>query len=195
MLNIDGHRFVDEGADFRNYTYAFIGKEVLKQPSGLAFQIWDSEGVKWLRKEEYAEDVTHLMRADNLEALADKLVERGLKRKDQCLRTINGFNEAVHHYREANPDTEFNPATKDGVSTQSSKMTLPLPKSNWALPIKTPPFTAVAVTSGITFTFGGLAIDPKTAQVISEMTHSPTGWSVRYRRARRRTVLGQLSRW
>ena len=173
MLNIDGHRFVDEGADFRNYTYAFIGKEVLKQPSGLAFQIWDSEGAKWLRKEEYADDVTHIMRADSLGALADKLVERGLKSKDQLLRTINEFNKAVRQYQEEHPEAKFDPATKDGISTQSSNTTLPLPKSNWALPITTPPFTAVAVTSGITFTFGGLAIDPKTSQVISELTHTP----------------------
>ena len=34
------------------------------------------------------------------------------------------------------------------------------PKSNWALPIDTPPFAGFAVTCGITFTFGGLRIDP-----------------------------------
>jgi len=32
IVNIRGERFVDEGADFRNYTYAKYGREVLKQP-------------------------------------------------------------------------------------------------------------------------------------------------------------------
>ena len=40
------------------------------------------------------------------------------------------------------------------------------PKSNWALPLSEPPYLGYAVTCGITFTFGGLRIDPKTAQVL-----------------------------
>ena len=45
---------------------------------------------------------------------------------------------------------------------------LELPKSNWALPIDEAPFLAVKIACGITFTFGGLAIDPETAAVLSE---------------------------
>jgi tricarballylate dehydrogenase len=33
------------------------------------------------------------------------------------------------------------------------------PKTNWALPIDSPPYMGFAVTCGITFTFGGLKID------------------------------------
>ncbi|HET9199700.1 MAG TPA: FAD-binding protein, partial [Dehalococcoidia bacterium] len=40
------------------------------------------------------------------------------------------------------------------------------PKSNWAQKLDTPPYTGYAVTCGITFTFGGLRIDPATAQVL-----------------------------
>ena len=32
MVNADGERFVDEGADFRNYTYAKYGRRILEQP-------------------------------------------------------------------------------------------------------------------------------------------------------------------
>ncbi|MDP7668644.1 MAG: FAD-dependent tricarballylate dehydrogenase TcuA, partial [Rhodospirillales bacterium] len=32
LVNADGQRFVDEGADFRNYTYAKYGREILAQP-------------------------------------------------------------------------------------------------------------------------------------------------------------------
>ncbi|KAK3062117.1 hypothetical protein LTR53_019510, partial [Teratosphaeriaceae sp. CCFEE 6253] len=45
---------------------------------------------------------------------------------------------------------------------------LDLAKSNWALPIVKPPFLAVKVTSGITFTFGGLAINAENAAVLRE---------------------------
>lgn len=170
MVNVNGDRFVDEGYDLRNFTYAVFGKEILKQPLGTAFQIWDSDGAKWLRKEEYADDVTVNIRADTLEELADKLADRSLKSKEHFLQTIAEFNEAVHHFKAENPDKKFDPTVRDGVSTQSCKMSLPLAKSNWALPIEHGPFTAVEVTTGITFTFGGLAIDPKTANVISEAT-------------------------
>ena len=32
IVNVRGERFVDEGADFRNYTYAKYGREILFQP-------------------------------------------------------------------------------------------------------------------------------------------------------------------
>lgn len=173
MVNVNGDRFVDEGYDLRNFTYAVFGKEILKQPLGTAFQIWDSDGAKWLRKEEYADDVTVNIRADTLEELADKLTDRGLKSKEHFLQMIAEFNEAVYHFKAENPDKKFDPTVRDGVSTQSRRISLPLAKSNWALPIEKGPFTAVEVTSGITFTFGGLAVDPRTANVISEATREP----------------------
>ena len=33
IVNLDGERFVDEGADYRNHTYAKYGREVMKQPT------------------------------------------------------------------------------------------------------------------------------------------------------------------
>ncbi len=38
MINAYGERFVDEGADFRNYTYAKYGRVVLMQPGQFAWQ-------------------------------------------------------------------------------------------------------------------------------------------------------------
>ena len=49
MLNARGARFVDEGADFRNYTYARFGRAILAQPGGYAFQLWDARGAAWLQ--------------------------------------------------------------------------------------------------------------------------------------------------
>ena len=45
MVNVDGRRFVDEGSDFKLLTYAKIGREVLGQPRGVAYQIFDQRTV------------------------------------------------------------------------------------------------------------------------------------------------------
>src|SRR5207249_4816591 len=53
VVNRDGNRFLDEGADFRNYTYAKYGAEILGQPDGIAFQLFDAKTRPMLRTEEY----------------------------------------------------------------------------------------------------------------------------------------------
>ena len=170
MINADGERFVDEGLDMRNYTYAKFGREILRQPDGVAFQIWDAESARWLRSEEYADDVVEKIRGETLEELAQRLEAKGLKNTSRFVRTIEEYNEAVSAHREENPKATFDPSKKDGLSTRSSKRGLKLDKTNWALPVAEGPFLAVKVTSGITFTFGGVKIDPHTAAVVSEQT-------------------------
>ena len=43
IVNLKGERFVDEGADFRNYTYVKYGRAVIGQPRRTAFQIFDQK--------------------------------------------------------------------------------------------------------------------------------------------------------
>ncbi|MGH3335867.1 MAG: FAD-dependent tricarballylate dehydrogenase TcuA, partial [Nocardioides sp.] len=43
MVNAHGSRFVDEGADFRNYTYAKYGRVILEQPGQFAWQVFDQK--------------------------------------------------------------------------------------------------------------------------------------------------------
>jgi tricarballylate dehydrogenase len=145
MLNARGERFVDEGADFRNYTYAKYGRAVLDQPGQFAWQVFDAKAIPLLRDEYRIRQVTKV-KADSLEELTAKL--EGVDAA-AALATIEAFNAAVDR------DVPFNPAVKDGRGTNG----LTVPKSNWAEPIDTPPFEAYAVTCGITFTFGGLRID------------------------------------
>ena len=52
MVNADGKRFVDEGADFRNFTYAKYGRAILEQPGQFAWQVFDQK-VKHLQRDEY----------------------------------------------------------------------------------------------------------------------------------------------
>ena len=64
--------------------------------------------------------------------------------------------ETVSEYNAAVSDAvPFNPNVKDGRRAEG----LRIPKSNWANKIEQGPFSAFAVTCGITFTFGGLRVD------------------------------------
>jgi tricarballylate dehydrogenase len=144
VVNRQGRRFLDEGADFRNLTYARYGAEILKQPDGLAYQIFDARTLPLLGHEDYDAPGSTRVEADSIAELARKL---GL---DPCAleRTIQELNAAVG-------PGDFNPAIKDGKRTNGIEP----PKSNWAQPLDRPPFVAFPVTCGITFTFGGLRID------------------------------------
>nr|GAT50590.1 fumarate reductase flavoprotein subunit [Mycena chlorophos] len=173
MINAEGNRFVDEGEDFRNYTYAKFGRAILYQPGSYTFQVWDSKVANMLRKEEYGDGITMKIFADTLEELANKLGDKGLQDRHRFVDTINKYNAAVKCFEAENVDATWDPAVKDGRSTQSSATELAIPKSNWALTIDQGPFMAVKVACGITFTFGGLAIDPVTAGVLSDRTGEP----------------------
>src|SRR5205807_6094614 len=98
-----------------------------------------------LLREEYRIPRTTKEKADTLEALAGKL--DGVDARG-FLDTVNAFNAAPR------PAVPFNPNIHDGLRTGG----LPIDKSNWAQRLDTPPYEAYAVTTGITFTFGGLKI-------------------------------------
>ncbi len=146
MVNAKGERFVDEGRDFRNYTYAQFGRAVLEQPDHFAWQIFDSK-VDHLLYGEYRFHDAHFVKADTLDDLIDKL--DGIDDKAAAKQTITDYNQAVDQ------SVEFDPTIKDGLGT----IGLPLPKSNWAQKIDAGPFKAYPVTGGITFTYGGVEVD------------------------------------
>ena len=158
MVNSRGERFVDEGADFRNYTYAKYGQEILRQPHQLAWQVFDSKVTGLLRDEYRIAEVTKA-KAATLEALSRRLEDVD---PEGFLKTVHRYNEAVR------ADIPFDPTVLDGRCTEG----LDVPKSNWANTLDTPPFEAYATTCGITFTFGGLAIDDS-ARVLSA-----EGWAI-----------------
>jgi tricarballylate dehydrogenase len=151
-LNARGKRFLDEGADFRNYTYAKYGRVILEQPGQFAWQLFDAKVKAQLRDEYKIRQVTKRV-ANTLEELVKQLDDVDA---DAALKEIEAYNRAVK------TDVAFNPNVKDGRRTEG----LAIPKSNWANTLDTPPFEAYAVTCGITFTFGGLRINPQ-AQVMS----------------------------
>lgn len=148
MVNAHGKRFLDEGADFRNYTYAKYGRIILEQPGSFAWQVFDSQ-VAHLLREEYKLRGATKVKADTLEELCDKMQDVDYQ---SFLETVSEFNNAVKR------DVEFDPNIKDGKGTEG----LAINKSNWANTIEEPPFEAYSVGCGITFTFGGLKIDTTT---------------------------------
>lgn len=148
VVNEDGKRFVDEGADFRNYTYAKYGQRVLVQPHQVAWQVFDSQVSQYLREEYRIREVSKVS-SDTLEGLVDQM--EGVD-KDGFLATVADFNASIDR------DIAFNPNVKDGRATSGIEPQ----KSNWAVPLEEPPFEAYQVTCGVTFTFGGLRVSTST---------------------------------
>jgi tricarballylate dehydrogenase len=153
MVNANGDRFLDEGADFRNYTYAKYGRVILSQPGQFAWQVFDQKVVHLLRDEYRIRQVTTVS-ANTLEDLAEKL--EGVD-PTKFLATMKAYNSSI------DTDVPFNPNVKDGRRT----IGIDPPKTNWANTLDSPPYQAFAVTCGVTFTFGGLRIQPKSAQVLN----------------------------
>ncbi len=145
MVNANGERFVNEGADFRNYTYAKYGRAVLEQPGGYAWQVFDSQTL-YLLRDEYKMRGATKVRADTLEELVNRMQDVN---PAGFLRTMRDYNAAVKR------DVKFDPNIKDGKATVG----LALDKTNWANTMEKSPFEAYSVGCGITFTFGGLKID------------------------------------
>ena len=152
MLNVEGKRWIDEGADFNAFTYAKYGGLILKQPKGVVYQIFDSKVMDLL---EPRYKTSEPYKADTLEGLVKQL---GLDHA-QAMKTLSEYNAA------AGRGGPFNPASLDGVHTEG----ISPPKTNWAQKLDTPQYYSWATTGGITFTFGGLKVN-KDAQVIS------SGW-------------------
>jgi tricarballylate dehydrogenase len=151
ITNINGERFLDEGYDFRNYTYVTYGRALLSQPQALAFQIFDDK-VKHLLRDEYWIPQVTMAQADTIEELAARLDidPEGLA------QTVREYNAAVR------TDIPYNPTIKDGRRTEG----LAVDKTNWAETIDTPPYRGWAVTTGITFTFGGVKVNNR-GQVVT----------------------------
>lgn len=151
MVDQNGKRFLDEGEDFRDNTYVKFSKYIIDHAEGLAFSIFDDKVVSRREFHRAWRPVGEPYQADTLEELANKL---GIP-PAALVQTVQEFNAAVQ-------PGELDLDRLDGKHTVG----IMPPKSNWALPLDTPPFTAVPVTGGITFTFGGLKTN-ENGQVIS----------------------------
>ena len=154
MVNANGERFLDEGKNFRNYTYAQYGRKVLEQPGHFAWQIFDSK-VFDLLYEEYSFHDAHFVKSETIDGLILKL--DGVN-KDAVSKTIIEYNDSIY------TNVNFDPTILDGKSTKG----LVIKKSNWAQKLDKGPFKAFPVTGGITFTYGGLKVSEEGAVINQE---------------------------
>jgi tricarballylate dehydrogenase len=138
-------RYFDEGSDMRAFTYAVSGRNIIEQADGFAVQIVDAKTVDHLRATYRSFNVTKAV-SDDLRVIA---TEMNLN-PDALVATVAEFNAAVQ-------DGEVDYAVLDGKGTKG----ITPPKSNWALPLDTPPYTAFPVGPAITFTFGGLRVNTR----------------------------------
>lgn len=152
LINAEGRRFVDEGADFHSFTYAKYGGEVLKQTGQFAWQVFDSK-VKDILRNEYRIKFVTKVTANTLEELSEKL--EGVN-AEEFLNTARAYNASIK------ADIPFNHTILDGRGTVG----ISPPKSNWAQALDAPPYEAYQTTCGITFTFGGLRTVAETGQVL-----------------------------
>jgi len=153
IVNSDGERFLDEGEDYRDRTYAKFGHRILAQPGSVAYVVYDEKLADHMAC--YVLDWGPVS-APTLEELAAKLNVDA----DGLQQTVSSFNAAV------DTSVPFNDKDKDGRATTGIKP----PKSNWANPIDTPPYYAYTVTGGLTFTFAGLKTNLR-SEVLSTEEH------------------------
>tara|TARA_B100000315_G_scaffold210107_1_gene206170 strand:- start:635 stop:1267 length:633 start_codon:yes stop_codon:yes gene_type:complete len=155
MVNAEGRRFVDEGAEFHHTGGVALGNAVWSQPRGIAYQLFDQQTVKMLDAERYRSGGSP-MTAGTVEELARSL---GVD-SDALSDTVTRYNQAVQ-------EGTFDTTIKDGKGTRG----LEPPKSNWALRLESPPFVAYRVTTSIVFTHGGIEVDGE-ARVL-DAAHQP----------------------
>ncbi|WP_062263363.1 FAD-dependent tricarballylate dehydrogenase TcuA [Endozoicomonas arenosclerae] len=152
IVNREGRRFTDEGANYPPKCYVAVALDTLHQTDQLGFQIFDQQGVRYLDNYYQAKGVTR-EEAQTLPKLASQL---GINAQN-LVETVESFNLACQKY--SHLDYSFH--ALDACHTAG----VTPPKSNWARPITEPPYVAYPYTAGLTYTFGGLKINQH-AQVL-----------------------------
>lgn len=141
VINNKAQRFYDEGEDFWPKRYAIWGRMVAQQPGQIAYVIIDSKVA-----DQFMPPVYPALRADSLPAMAAELEVP----EQALMHTVQQFNAAV-------APGNYDPSVLDGCATAG----LTPVKSNWALPIDTPPYMAYPLRPGITFTYLGVEVDSR----------------------------------
>ena len=121
VVNADGERFLDEGADFRNYTYAKYGAEVLRQPSGWAAQLFDQRSAGLLRTIDYDAPGATRVEADTVRELGEAL---GID-PERLERTVARVQRGD---RRRGPST---PRSRTGCARPGWRSTRPIGRWRW----------------------------------------------------------------
>ena len=161
LVNRQGERFTDEGADMIDAVYEETTRQIMLQPEGLAFAVVDAQIDDVPNWQIAVRSRVPPVEAPTLAALADALELP----TDAFLETLHTFNAAC----DGNA-ADFDIMRKDGLGTARLKPA----KSNWARPLVKPPFRAWPVMATNCFTFGGVKID-RDARIVSMDGHTIPG--------------------
>jgi tricarballylate dehydrogenase len=140
VVNRDGNRFSDEGADIWPKRYASWGRLIADQPGSLAWVLYDDKVS--------AETIPGPYPPITSACVEDLAAAVGLDAASVSA-TVRAFNAACVG------DRPFTLRERDGNATVG----LSPPKSNWARPLDQAPFHAYPLRPGITFTYLGVAVD------------------------------------
>ena len=146
LVNERGERFFDESRSMADETAPF---EIVQQPGGRAWLVMDRrihddeplpERSRARAREAFANAVAAgapNVVANTIEELADGLAVMGVDRSG-FLATLEAFGRAA---------------------AAGTALALPVPRRRAAFALQEPPFRALAVRPGITFTLGGIDVD------------------------------------
>ncbi len=140
VVNKDGRRFSDEGANFWPKRYASWGGLIARQPNQIAYSIIDARML--------GQFITSLYRPCEASSIPELAAKLGLD-PAAVDETVHQFNRSIR------PGGTFNPAVLDDCCTEG----LEPAKSHWAVLIDVPPFYGYPLRPGITFTYRGVAVD------------------------------------
>lgn len=152
LVNQDGKRFTDEAPGTVDATYERITRLIPFQPGGIAYALLDAQ----------AREIPNYrvaVRSDQPPIEAASLADMAKK----LMLPPTSLQATVGAYNAACCPGKFSPLELDGLATQG----LDPVKSNWAQPLRVPPFWAYPMISGNVFTFGGLKVNAR-AQVLDD---------------------------
>jgi tricarballylate dehydrogenase len=155
VVDRDGRRFIDEGADLVHETWEGFARELhFARPDNIAYALLDSSLFDIPGFERAIRSDVPPYQSQTLEGLAAQI---GIPARS-LQETVNAFNVAA-----TGDPARFDATRCDGLAAAE---TLTPPKSNWARAITRPPYLAYPLVGAIAYTFGGLATNEK-AEVLS----------------------------
>jgi tricarballylate dehydrogenase len=157
LVDLNGHRFMDEGYATIDEQYEATARRLLTLPGRRAWIIGDQRLFELPR----FDDIVQTTEAPVTAATIGELAQRIGVPPAALSATIDDYNRAVE------PGT-FDPLRPDGKRAGAANP----PKSNWARPIDRPPYVAWPQECSNVFTFGGLATDLH-GRVIRAVDDSP----------------------
>lgn len=146
LVNKEGHRFTDEAPGPVDAWYERITRRIHAQTDGIGYALLDARSAE-------VPNLASAVRSDQPPVTADTLEELAAKLE----LPAGALADTVAAYNKACPDGEFRPLETDGLATSG---VMP-PKSNWARPLDTAPYSAYPVIASNVFTFGGLKTDER----------------------------------